>query len=314
MKKIESSLSSFIFQGRPERLKLSELENTVEQGGLGLTCVATKSQCLLLRQSLRILEKPGSTSYCHLAYWLGRSLGEPFPRMIEEGQVDRGQLVQYPLHSAILEVLEEGFLREEYKPGKLQEATAKLIYKSRTADVILPPKVETKFPLVDYKNLVYPRLSYKILEPESRDVLFSIVHGLIYNKSRMHEQGRSQDPNCPLPECQGQRQDLEHLFCTCFLVKEAWAWLLTKLLERLPNTQGVLARTYTNVEFLKLHFPADTLDEECTWILGNFCSIVVSSVIGRRRRLKVEVLGGILRGRLQHLRSRAVVQPQIFNL
>ena len=89
--------------------------------------------------------------------------------MKEEGQVNRGQLVQYPLHSAILEVLEEGFLREEYKPGKLQEATTKLIYKSRTADVILPPKVETKFPIVDYKNLVYPRLSYKILEPSSMD-------------------------------------------------------------------------------------------------------------------------------------------------
>ena len=190
-------------------------------------------------------------------------------------------------------------------PKKLQEATVKVIYRGRTADVILPPKVEVKFPLVDYKNLVYPRLAYKILEPESRDVLFSIVHGLVYNKARMQEQGRTQDPNCPLPECQGMKQDLEHLFCTCFLVKDAWAWLLTKLLESLPATPGVLARTYTNLEFLKLQFPADTLDQECTWILGNFCSIVVSSCIGRRRRLRVEGLAGILRGRLQHLRSRA---------
>ena len=177
VKKIESSLSSFIFQGRHERLKLSELENTVKQGGLALTCVATKAQCLLLPQSLRLLENPGRDSYCHLGYWLGLSLREPFPGLTEHGQVHRSQLCHYPLHSAILEALEEGFLREEYRPSKLQEVITRAICRSRTADVFLPPKVEEKFPLVDFKNLVYPRLCYKILEPESRDVLFSIVHG-----------------------------------------------------------------------------------------------------------------------------------------
>ena len=57
LKKIESVLSAFIFKGRHERLKLADLENTEEEGGLGLTCVATTAECLLLRQSLRILER-----------------------------------------------------------------------------------------------------------------------------------------------------------------------------------------------------------------------------------------------------------------
>ena len=52
LKKVESASSAFIFRGRPERLKLAELENSVERGGLGLICVATKAECLLLRQSL----------------------------------------------------------------------------------------------------------------------------------------------------------------------------------------------------------------------------------------------------------------------
>ena len=35
-KQIESSLSKFIFRGRHKRLKLDELENSFEPGGLGL--------------------------------------------------------------------------------------------------------------------------------------------------------------------------------------------------------------------------------------------------------------------------------------
>ena len=56
--------------------------------------------------------------------------------------------------------------------------------------------------------------------------------------------------------------------------------LLTKLIKSLPATPGVLARTYTNLEFLNLQFPADTLDPEYTWILGNFCSIADASEEG----------------------------------
>ena len=138
----------------------------------------------------------------------------------------------------MLEAIEEGFCREEFNPRKLQEVTTTAIYKSRIVDVLLAPKVEEKFPQVDFKNLVYPRLDYQILDPESRDILFSIVHGLVHNKSRMYQQGRVQDPYCPLPECQGKEQDLEHLFCTCFLVRNAWIWLKSKILENLTNWQG----------------------------------------------------------------------------
>ena len=106
----------------------------------------------------------------------------------------------------------------------------------------------------------------------------------------MYQQRRVQDPYCPLIECQGKVQDLEHLFCSCFLVKEAWAWLQSKLLENLPATPAALARSYTNLEVLKLEFPADILDQECTWLLGNYCRIVATTVTGKKRRLGAEGL------------------------
>ena len=88
-------------------------------------------------------------------------------------------------------------------------------------------------------------------------------------------------------------QDIEHLFCSCVLVEEAWAWLKSKLLENLPATSAALALTYTNLEILKLQFPTDTLDEECTWLLGNYCSIVASTVTERKIRLRAERLGAV---------------------
>ena len=97
-------------------------------------------------------------------------------------------------------------------------------------------------------------------------------------------------------------------------MKEAWTWLLSKLLENLPATPAALACTYTNLEVLKMEVPADTLDQECTWLLGNYCCIVATTVTGRKRKLGAEGLAGRVRGCLQNLRHRRVIQPQIFNI
>ena len=218
LNKIESRITSFIFQGRQERLKLSEIENSVEKGGLNLTCLTTKAENLLLRQSLRVLARPDETCSRHLGYFLGNFLYETFLHLAQLSPTSQTLDKQYPLNSAVLEVLEERLIRGEFHHKKLGESTTKAIYKSRASDVLLPPKVENKYPLGDFTNLFYPRLSYKILEPESRYILFSIVHGLVYNKNRMFQQGRVQDPYCLLPECQNKIQDLEYSFCSCHLV------------------------------------------------------------------------------------------------
>ena len=124
MKKIESSSSTFIFRGRPERLKLAELQNPIEKGGLGLVCVATKAECLLLRQSLRILARPTSDCYLHLGHWLGFALEETFPQMESCRQA---LLPRYPLHKAMLEAIEEGLFRDEYDFKNLEQITTSIL-------------------------------------------------------------------------------------------------------------------------------------------------------------------------------------------
>ena len=311
-KKIEMSLSAFIFRGRPERLKLSELENRKQMGGLGLTCVATKAECLLLRQSLRILAKPEKKCYHHLGYWLGHFLQESFPNLLEKGPVSPVLLPRFPIHQDMLVAIEEGLLRQEFDHKDLRFASTKVIYASRIRDIVPAPKVEVKYPFVDFHNLVYPRLNYRILESEPKDVLFTLVHKFFFTKERMFLQNRSHDPFCPLQECQGKVQDQEHLFTSCFLVVEAWIWLRTRLLSLLPTTVG--SQGITNEDFLLLQFPKDTMDKECVWLVGNYCKIVCKTVIGKKRRLGADKLAGKIRARLQTLRSRAVVQPCLYNI
>jgi hypothetical protein len=44
-------------------------------------------------------------------------------------------------------------------------------------NALIPRKVELKFPQVNFKELVYPRLQNKVLEVRQRDHLFSLTHG-----------------------------------------------------------------------------------------------------------------------------------------
>ena len=216
LKKVESACSAFIFRGRAERLKLAEIENTLERGGLGLMCVATKAECLWLRQSLRILERREENCYRHLAYWTSKYLEDEFPDLGEVGPKCLTLTSQYPLHKAMLEALQEGLPREEYNPAEMHLASVKNIYKSRSLDIIPGPKIEAKYPTVNFKVLFYPLLAYSILESEPTDLLFCLTHNLHPNRERLFGQNRAQTSFCPLPQCQGKVQDREHLFCSCY--------------------------------------------------------------------------------------------------
>ena len=300
-------MSGFIFRGRHERLKLDELENPRNRGGLGLVCVATKAECLLLRQTLWILSRTESNCFKHISFWLGYQLQEYFAEITVSGPIC---LASFPLHKHIFTALEEGLVRQDFKPNLLDSATCKAIYASRAADIIPPPKVELKFPEVNYLELVYPCLNNKILEAEPRDALYCMVHNLHPNRKRLHQQGRAKNPCCPLPKCQGMVQDREHLFSSCYLVSQAWLWLRPKLLQLLPTTIGAVA--ISSEDFLLLRFPKDTMDKELVWIIGNFCDIFLKVVIAKKPRLSANLMSSLMKSRFHPLKHRAVVQPHIY--
>ena len=365
-KQIESSLSKFIFRGRHERLKVDELENSCEQGGLGLPNIAVKADSLLLKQMCRMLTLPAEKSFHLLGYWLGgflRDTGfdENFPELADLGPVSHTMTRSFPLHQYMLDTFLEAVGRGEVRRNNIPVATTVLqdevlrvgqqaaqlagrgdawdqqnavqgddpaqpatqgkimlkivttrtIYTSRMTDLLVPPKVELKFPQVNFKKLVYPRLQNKVLEVKQRDLLFSLTHGIYRNRARLFQQNRADDNLCQNPACRRENlvHDVEHIFCLCYRVRAAWNWTRKKMVDFLTD-QG-RPPDVSNPDILLARFPKDRQEDECTLLLGTYVELVDREVVLKEKELLVDTLIGVLRTKTESARSRAVPQVQI---
>ena len=134
-KRIEQSLSRFIFRGRHERLQLSVLENKYEAGGLGLVNIAVKADSLLVKQMCRMMSMPGENSFRVLGYWVGGYLNKTvwgdFPMLAEAGPVSHSSSKKYPLHQYMLDNFMESLGRGEVDKDNLKNVTTRGIYTPR---------------------------------------------------------------------------------------------------------------------------------------------------------------------------------------
>ena len=294
---------------------MSELENPPEQGGLGLPNIGVKSDCLLLKQMCRILTLPNENSFHWLGYWLGSFLrdtgwGENFPELAEIGPVSRKMSNKFPMHQYMLDHFLEAVGRGEIKENNVRVVTTKMIYASRIEDMITPPKAEDKFPLVNFQELVYPRIKHPILEAKQKDLLFSLVHNIYRNRGRLFQQGRTDDPLCPNQACrnEGLVQDIEHIFCSCYKVRTAWQWTRAKVLQFVTELGPPI--TVSNTDIILAMFPTCRREEECIFLLGNYVELVNCEVISKQKELVLNMLLGCLQAKIEYVRSRAVPQIQ----
>ena len=56
------------------------------------------------------------------------------------------------------------------------------------------------------------------------------------------------------------------------------------------------------------------MDQECVWLIANYCDIINSHVISRQSKIGANQVAGRIRARLLRLRNRAVVQPNLYNI
>ena len=199
----------------------------------------------------------------------------------------------------------------EVNKNILENVTTKAIYLSRMTDLLVPPKVELKFPQVNYKELVYPRLKSKVLESKQSDLLFSLTHGIYRNRARLFLQNRADNDLCPNPACRRENlvQNIEHLFCTCYKVRAAWGWTKGKMLELLRD-QGRPPDT-SNMDFILAMFPKSKHEAECTLILGTFVELVDREIVLKNKDLLVNTVMGVLRNKLESMQRRAVPQVNL---
>ena len=346
-------------------MRLDELENSCEDGGLGLPNITVKADALLLRQMCRMLNQPDEVSFRLLGYWLGEFVRETgyddnFPELADMGPVSHTMTRMFPLHQHMLDTFIEAVGRREVKKASdpavlaapaqhdavlragrqaaqlagrqdawdqqqqqnaaqdvdrgnvkkniLEAVTTKAIYISRMTDLLSPPKVEVKFPEVNFKVLVYPRLQSKVLEVKQKDLLFCLTHNIYRNRARLFMQNRVEDNLCPYPACKREDlvQDVEHLFCNCYKVRAAWRWTKRKLQELLRD-QG-RPPDLTNMDIILARFPKGRKDIECTLLLGTYIELVDREAVLKQKELLVNTVIGVLQAKTVSARSRAVPQ------
>ena len=112
--------------------------------------------------------------------WLLRDTGlqDNFQELADLGPVSHTQSRNFPLHEYMLNTFMEALGRGEVTRSNLKGVTTKTLYKSRMSDLLMPPKVELKYPLTNFKESVYPRLKHPVLEVKQSDILFSLIHGI----------------------------------------------------------------------------------------------------------------------------------------
>ena len=173
------------------------------------------------------------------------------------------------------------------------------------------PKVELKYPLTNFQEIVYPRLKNPVLEVKQKDVLFSIIHGIYRNRARLFQQDRAEDPHCQNQACRRENlvQDVEHIFCTCYKVRAAWQWTRRKILDFLTD-QG-RPPDISNTDILLAMFSKGRQDAECTLLLGTYLELVDCEVVLKQKELLVNTVIGVLTTKAEYVRRRAVPQVQI---
>ena len=150
-----------------------------------------------------------------------------------------------------------------------------------------------------------------MLEVKQRDIVFTLVHGIYKNRARLHDQGRADDPLCPHPSCRAEdlAQDIEHIFCSCHLVRGAWQWVRKKVLQLLGRLGPPLV--VSNEEIILAMFPKYTEESAVMFILGNYLQLVDDDAVNKQKMLREDSMLAIFEAKLQFVKTRAVPQPYI---
>ena len=276
-KQIQSAMYKFLWMGKLEKLKIDEIKNHPNAGGLNLPCVISKADSLFLSQTCRLLAKPGNKQYNHLKYWIGIYVKEYFPDMAAGPHAE----IISPYFKHMKELLLAGIVVGDIDVRRLNKTTAKYLYSSFTSS-FPPPKVVYKYE-VNWDK-VWMRLQSSMLEPRAREILFMIIHNIIPNRDRLF----SKFNMAPDPFCLHCRvlHDNSHIFSECQLVREAWFWTRQRLLDMVPQENA----STSNFEFINLMFDSYVLENEVIWILGIWVELVWNFVICKKKSLNLETV------------------------
>ena len=140
LKRIKKAAGAFLWKGRLERLAWDELHGPLYEGGLALSCVASRAQALLAKQACHRLAA-GGRPFAHLAYWIGLRLKGHLASL---GRGPHSEVIP-AFMSDLSRLLLEVFELECVEVANLGAVAAKSVY-AELLSTPTPPKVEAKWP------------------------------------------------------------------------------------------------------------------------------------------------------------------------
>ena len=256
IEKFESTIFTFLWRGKLEKLEKYETKNELKFGGLAVPCIASKADALFVRQTCRLLNNKENNSRKHIQFWIGGLFSHLWPDM---GQGPHSRIVpEYFEHLRTL--IEEAVRMEVIDKNNLKCTSAKFIYKEYTS-TFPPPKVIYKHELP--WNMVFKRLWDPVLDPPVQSLMFLLVHNILPVRARLKRLNMVNSDKCLEDDLVA---DVEHVFCHCLRTREGWQWIRWKILtDLIPNTFQIPS----DFEFLHLCFESPN-EKEIVWLIGSY--------------------------------------------
>ena len=286
IKKFEKIIGKFLWNssGKVLRVSLGEMKNTLEFGGLGMSCVKSQCNSLFLSQLLRLLRSGDRKSIGHVGYWIGELLGDLVVGL--DGGDHAQDIPEY--YACLAHLVVEAKSVELISDGNWRILTCRMIYMEYAKEFPVP-KVETEAG-VTYRE-VWRRLACPVLTSVAKDVLFLLLHNKLPVRERLFRIGLANDPYCEF--CPGGAIcDVEHFFCSCSRVAQVWGWVRGRLVDLL----GLNSALVSNWELINFLFPGSSSDKEAVWLIGTYIAGAWEETFVRGRAwLRAEQFFGFLR-------------------
>ena len=257
IKKFESALGNFLWNGSGWLLRVAyeDIKNSREKGGLGMVCVSSMFNSLLLSQFLRLLKSADTKYVSHILYWLGDTLQDILPGT-DNGLHPRN----IPEYFSYLEYLVVLGRIDDVIGTNWKSVTNKMIYMKKT-ESFATPKAELKAG-VSFNN-VWCRINSPVLESSSSELLYLLVHNKLPVQERLFRVGLSNDPYCETcPDA--INNDVKHFFCLCSRVSHVWTLVRDKLHFLTGNNAT------SDHDLMHLLFSSCSLEKEAVWLIGNY--------------------------------------------
>ena len=299
--KFEKEISSFLWKGHLTNNVVSR--DTVclpkDKGGLGIPHVRIKCKSLFAKQTFRNII--GGGKY-HYDFWLGKRLGidgleSEFYHI--KGRVGRETDYTPKLFLSALDTVSEIFEKGIVAQSDISEITTKELYLALLEELPLPV-VQVRNPDKDW-DLIWQRLRNGVLTPESKSILYLIVHERVGTRERGHRlmPGRFPSPLCAI--CRREPDTDQHRYLSCESVSQTWNWLVDTMILLEPSLS-----MSDDIEILRLNFTKGLRENALLWLLSIYTEIVEKEVVLKGHILDPVSVRGLFRQQKQRSRYMAI--------